>query len=241
MAGMVLCIALADPFIERLRVLFGSTAIVTAPNVSAIVVAGASTLPAVLVVDLTAGADEAPGWFSTLHQSPLGRLPAVFLVDDRRPANLEAWGGPFHVLKMPVSEGSLTDALMAYVPVARRVLVAEDEPDVAKLLTRRLTGAGWTVLEAADGQQALAIARAQRPTLIILDVMMPGMDGFQVARLLKFDDQYRAIPIIMLTARAGMQDEALGKACGVSAYVRKPYQAEELLALIERLAPAQRT
>ena len=78
------------------------------------------------------------------------------------------------------------------------VLVAEDEADISTILELGLRAAGFTVLKAEDGQKALDMARSERPDLIILDVMMPNLSGFDVARLLKFDVQYRHIPIVML-------------------------------------------
>jgi DNA-binding response OmpR family regulator len=91
------------------------------------------------------------------------------------------------------------------------------------------------VIEAADGATGLDLARTLKPDLIILDVMLPKMEGYKVARLLKFDEKYRKIPIIMLTARSQQSDRETGLSVGADAYMTKPFKPEELLATMTRL------
>jgi len=116
----------------------------------------------------------------------------------------------------------------------KRILVVDDYPDVVKLLRIRLEAAGYEVLEAYDGQEGLKIARTHRPDLIILDILLPKIDGYKVCRFLKFDRKYRDIPVIMLTSRATECDAQLGREMGADEYVFKPYNPTELLQLVDR-------
>jgi len=124
---------------------------------------------------------------------------------------------------------------MAEVAV-KKILVVDDEPDVASLLTLMLKSQGYAVINAADGQETLEKARGENPDLILLDVMLPKMDGYKVARMLKFDENYSHIPIIMLTAKIQERDKATGLEMGVNDYMTKPFDTAVLLARVkERL------
>lgn len=123
-----------------------------------------------------------------------------------------------------------------------KILVVDDEPDIVETLSFRLEQEGYAVITAVDGLEALDKARNESPDLIILDIMMPKLDGFQVSRLLKFDERYQDIPIIMLTAKTQEQDVATGKKTGGDEYVKKPFDAKELMEKIKsRLAMRRRT
>lgn len=115
-----------------------------------------------------------------------------------------------------------------------RVLVVEDEPDLRELLRYTLSRKGYRVLEAGDGHQGLALARTARPTLILLDLMLPGIDGLTVCRMLKAEAPTKDIPILMLTAKSRERDVLEGLASGASDYVTKPFVIAELLARIAR-------
>ena len=117
----------------------------------------------------------------------------------------------------------------------RRILLVDDEPNIVKMVGKRLEVEGFEVLTALDGQDGLLKAQTLRPDLIILDLMLPKLNGYEVCRLLKFDQKFQHIPVIMFTARTQQQDEQLGRECGADAYVRKPFKAPELLALIRGL------
>ena len=117
----------------------------------------------------------------------------------------------------------------------KRILIVDDEEDLRKMLKFRLEAVGYDVAEAGDGQDGLDKARSSKPDLIILDLMLPKIDGFKVCRMLKFDEKYRHIPIVMFTARAQKQDEALGKEMGAEAYITKPFEPEVLLGKIKEL------
>lgn len=115
----------------------------------------------------------------------------------------------------------------------KRILIVDDEPELVKALTIRLSANGYQVLTASDGEEALNKARTEKPDLIILDIMLPKMDGFKVCRLFKFDPQYRKIPVIMLTVRAQEEDKTLGRETGADEYITKPFEADILLARIK--------
>lgn len=115
----------------------------------------------------------------------------------------------------------------------KKILVVDDEPDVASLLTLLLKSQGYDVVSAADGQEALEKARSGKPDLILLDIMLPKLDGYKVARMLKFDENFRHIPIIMLTAKIQEKDKQTGLEMGADAYVSKPFNTPQLLDLVK--------
>ncbi len=120
------------------------------------------------------------------------------------------------------------------VPVTR-VLVIDDEAPIRLLCRVNLEAEGMEVLEAADGPSGLAKARAERPDLVLLDVMMPGLDGWGVAEQLLDDDETASIPIIFLTARAEFRDRARGLDIGGVDYITKPFNPVELAPLVRNL------
>ena len=115
----------------------------------------------------------------------------------------------------------------------RKILVVEDEPDFRRALRIRLESNGFEVMEAEDGAEGLDMARNRGPDLVILDIMLPKMDGFRVALLLKSDDRYKAIPIVMLTVLDQEGDRDVGIEAGACAYITKPYKPPELIHAIE--------
>lgn len=117
----------------------------------------------------------------------------------------------------------------------KRILLVEDEADMAYAVSLQLEAKNYTVLTAHDGLTGLELARKERPDLIILDLMLPKMDGYKVCRLLKFDEQYKEIPIIMFTARVQESDKKMGKEVGADAYITKPFDPQELLDRISAL------
>ena len=114
-----------------------------------------------------------------------------------------------------------------------RVLVIDDEAPIRLLCRVNLEAEGMEVLEASDGPTGLEQARAAEPDVILLDVMMPGLDGWQVAEQLLEDDTTRSIPIVFLTARAEFRDRARGLDLGGIDYVTKPFNPLELAPLVE--------
>ncbi len=115
------------------------------------------------------------------------------------------------------------------------VLVIDDEAPIRLLCRVNLEAAGMEVLEAGDGPTGLGAARAERPDVILLDVMMPGMDGWQVLEELLEDPRTKEIPIIFLTARAELRDRTRGLELGGVEYVTKPFNPVELAPLVQDL------
>jgi len=119
--------------------------------------------------------------------------------------------------------------------VATTVLVIDDEAPIRLLCRVNLEAEGMEVLEAADGPSGLEMARAETPDVVLLDVMMPGLDGWRVAEELLDDDRTSAIPIVFLTARAELRDRARGIDLGGVDYVTKPFNPVELAPLVRDL------
>lgn len=118
-----------------------------------------------------------------------------------------------------------------------KVLVVDDSPTILAVVEQVLTDAGYLVVTASTGIEGLNKARSESPNLIILDVLLPGMQGYQVCRLLKFDQQYKSIPIIMYSSRDDDKDISTGMSQGADAYLVKPVEPEKLIASIkEQLA-----
>jgi len=117
----------------------------------------------------------------------------------------------------------------------KRILVIDDEPELVKAVQIRVELAGYEVLVARDGQEGLEKARKEKPDLIILDLMLPKMDGYKVCGLLKADIRYSKIPIILFTARAQESDVKRGKEVGANVYITKPFEHQVLLDNIAEL------
>ncbi|RKQ87175.1 response regulator receiver domain-containing protein [Solirubrobacter pauli] len=117
----------------------------------------------------------------------------------------------------------------------RTVLVADDDEDILQLVSFRLQRAGYTVVTAADGPQALAAAREHQPDLAVLDVMMPGLNGYEVTRQLRADAATAQIPVILLTARVQEADVSRGFEAGADDYLRKPFSPQELRSRVQAI------
>ena len=115
----------------------------------------------------------------------------------------------------------------------KRILIVDDEPDLVETLRMHLELEDFECLVAHDGNRGLERAQNEKPDLIILDLMLPGMDGYKVSRLLKFDERFKNIPIIMLTAKALDEDKALGEQTGADHYMTKPFSMDKLVAKIQ--------
>jgi DNA-binding response OmpR family regulator len=119
--------------------------------------------------------------------------------------------------------------------MARKILLVDDERDLVDMVKMRLEAGGFEVSCAFDGQEALDKARKEKPDLIILDLMLPKIDGYKVCRMLKFDEKYKNIPVIMFTARAQDSDKQLGEEVGANGYITKPFEPQLLFAKINEL------
>jgi two-component system cell cycle response regulator DivK len=118
--------------------------------------------------------------------------------------------------------------------MAQRILVAEDEPDNRRIVVKVLAMEGYTVLEAIDGGSALELARREHPDLIVLDLAMPGIDGWEAARRLKADPRTADIPIIALTAFAMRGDEERAREAGCDGYLSKPCRPQTIREIVAR-------
>ena len=123
-----------------------------------------------------------------------------------------------------------------------RILIVDDEQDLLTVLKFGLEAEGYEVVTASDGEQGLSLARQLLPDLMVLDLMLPRMDGYKVCRALKFDERYRGIPIFILSARSGETDRRLALELGADEFHTKPYEMRALVGRIrQRLAqPGQR-
>jgi DNA-binding response OmpR family regulator len=115
------------------------------------------------------------------------------------------------------------------------LLVIEDDPDIVELLRYNLEREGYRVLVATDGEHGLADAARHHPDLILLDLMLPGLDGLEVCRRLRVQDPTRAIPVLMLTAKGEETDVVIGLEMGADDYLTKPFSPRELLARVRAL------
>lgn len=113
-----------------------------------------------------------------------------------------------------------------------RILIVDDEADLVSVLRIGLEIEGFEVIDAADGEEGLRRAREDRPALMVLDLMLPKLDGYKVCRALKFDERYKTLPIFILSARSGEQDRRLALDMGADAFITKPYDMAELVAKI---------
>jgi two-component system cell cycle response regulator DivK len=121
--------------------------------------------------------------------------------------------------------------------MSRRILVVEDQEDNRRILHDLLTNAGYEIVQAENGEEALKAAAAERPDLILMDIQLPLLDGYEATRRLKADPALRAIPIIVITSYALSGDESKARAAGCDAYITKPYSPRAILAKIREYVP----
>jgi two-component system, OmpR family, alkaline phosphatase synthesis response regulator PhoP len=115
----------------------------------------------------------------------------------------------------------------------KKILVVDDEVDLVKTIQFSLELEGYKVLVSYNGEDALTQARKENPDLILLDIMLPKLDGYKVCRLLKFDEQYKHTPILMMTAKTQEKDKLMGKETGADEYITKPFDIDELLGKVK--------
>jgi phosphate regulon transcriptional regulator PhoB len=121
------------------------------------------------------------------------------------------------------------------MPSAQKILVVEDEPDIRKLVQYNLTQERFSVLEAEDGEQALKLLQREKPSLVILDLMLPGVSGMELCKLLKQRSETAKLPILMLTAKAGEADRIVGLEMGADDYLAKPFSPREMVARVRAI------
>lgn len=123
--------------------------------------------------------------------------------------------------------------------MSKKVLIVDDEKDIVETIKFVLEAQGYDCLCAYDGEAGLKKAKDKMPDLMVLDVMMPNINGFKISRLLKFDAKYKNIPIIMLTARSQKEDKIIGEETGADIYMTKPFEIEELVNNVKQLCPLE--
>ena len=118
--------------------------------------------------------------------------------------------------------------------MTQRILVVEDQEDNRRIIRDLLTSAGFELIEATDGEAGVRLAGTERPDLILMDIQLPVLDGYEATRRIKADPELRAIPIVVVTSYALSGDDAKAKAAGCDAYVAKPFSPRQLLATIQK-------
>jgi two-component system cell cycle response regulator DivK len=121
--------------------------------------------------------------------------------------------------------------------VSKRILVVEDQADNRRILRDMLGNAGYELIEAESGEEALIAVEAQRPDLILMDIQLPVMDGYEATRRIKANPTLKAVPIIAVTSYALSGDEGKARAAGCNAYVTKPFSPRALLAKVREFLP----
>ena len=119
--------------------------------------------------------------------------------------------------------------------MSKKIVLAEDEPQIARLVEFKLKKEGYSVTTKENGEEALKAIKEDKPDLVLLDIMMPVMGGYEVLRRLKEDEDLKSIPVIMLTARAQEKDVVKGIDMGAEDYITKPFHPAELLARVKRI------
>lgn len=132
-----------------------------------------------------------------------------------------------------LSPGSIT--ILSMAPAAKRILICDDDPVILRLLEVNLELEGYDVVSADNGERAIEVALENTPDLIILDIMMPRLDGYETCARLKQEDGTKDIPVVFLSAKAQQSDIDKGKAFGVADYLTKPFDPNDLIEMVERL------
>ena len=121
--------------------------------------------------------------------------------------------------------------------MSRRILVIEDQEDNRRIIRDLLTNAGYEMIEALDGEAGVRLAKSERPDLILMDIQLPLIDGYEATRQIKAEEELRPIPIIAVTSYALSGDDTKARLAGCDAYVAKPFSPRKLLAKIQQLLP----
>jgi len=121
------------------------------------------------------------------------------------------------------------------IPAAQKILVVEDEPDIRKLVQYHLAQERYKVLEAEDGENALKLIQREKPNLVVLDLMLPGLSGQELCKILRNHPDTATLPILMLTAKAGEADKVLGLETGADDYLTKPFSPREMVARVKAI------
>lgn len=173
---------------------------------------------------------------SSMRLSPAPATLAEKLLMNPRTIDIDMLPAWSEATKIMFQSGKVRDVMAKNIPTMKaKILVVDDEPDAVELIEVNLKTAGYDVLVADDGREALQKARAAAPDLILLDVMLPEMDGLEVCKSLRRDPATARLPIVMLTARAAEIDRVLGLELGADDYITKPFSPRELVLRVKNL------
>jgi CheY-like chemotaxis protein len=182
--------------------------------------------------------DEVPGGLNEKQKELLsnGKQNLDNLIQSVEELSQESWDEIVCSLRQQFS----TDVLIQKgrkekLPQKKRILIVEDQAVISSMLKMRLEANNYEVITAGDGEEGLEKARKENPSLIILDIMLPKMNGYKVCQLLKADPNYKTIPIIISSGRTPQEIRKVGKEMGADAFVSKPFEAEELLSKMKEL------
>jgi CheY-like chemotaxis protein len=190
---------------------------------------------AVVKESLSLVLDEIPGKLNVKQKELLstGKLNVDNLIQSVEEIFQKAWDEIVNSSRSHFTAEVLTKKEMGQPK--KRILIVEDQAVIVDMLRMRLEANNYEVITASDGQAGLDKAQKENPSLIILDVMLPKMNGYKVCQLLKTDPKYSAIPIIISSGRTPQEIKKVGQEVGADAYVSKPFEAEELLAKMKEL------
>jgi len=119
--------------------------------------------------------------------------------------------------------------------MAKKIMVVDDEPYIARVIKFKLEQEGYTVISANDGQSGLQKIKEEKPDMVLLDVMMPGLSGYEVCQKIKEDAELAGIPVVILTAKGQERDREQGLTIGASDYITKPFSPNRLLELVKNM------
>jgi two-component system, OmpR family, alkaline phosphatase synthesis response regulator PhoP len=119
--------------------------------------------------------------------------------------------------------------------MAKRILIVDDDPGIVEVLSVRLTSNGYEVAAAHDGEAALVKIRAEKPDLVILDILMPGIDGITLCGIIKYDPQIKSIPVILVTVKHREIDKQVGRTVKADAYITKPFDIKDVIEKVRNL------
>ncbi|MBM4277821.1 MAG: response regulator [Deltaproteobacteria bacterium] len=190
---------------------------------------------AIIKESLSLVLDEIPGELNAKQKELLsnGKKSLDSLVFSIEELSRESWDEIVRLSGKQVSPDSLSpkDKLKQ----KKKILIVEDQTAISIMLKMRLEANHYEVITASDGQEGLERARRENPSLILLDIMLPKMNGYKVCQLLKADPKYRSIPVIISSGRTPQEIQKVGKEVGADAFVSKPFEAEKLLKKIQEL------
>lgn len=121
----------------------------------------------------------------------------------------------------------------------KKILIVDDEQDIVESLKFVLENSDYSCYTAFNGEDGLKLAKELIPDLIILDVMMPKINGYKISRLLKYDSKYKSIPILMITARSQEEDKLIGEETGADEYITKPFDLDNVLKIVDKYLKAE--